>query len=100
MDANVEMMKSELQSLKEANHPRIVQLMGVHLNPPDYPIFSAGLVMELMEGGSLFSRLHSTTTTGATDTTQLAPLPRSLHTPACWLRIAMDMVEGINYLHR
>mmetsp|Transcript_59185 Transcript_59185/g.105184 ORF Transcript_59185/g.105184 Transcript_59185/m.105184 type:complete len:592 (+) Transcript_59185:47-1822(+) len=45
---------NEVQKLEQIRHPHILQVLGLHRKPP-----ALCLIMELVEGGSLYQLLHS-----------------------------------------
>jgi ubiquitin len=85
-DRTLSLLNAELEVLSQLHHPRIVTLIGVcrGLRAGEG---SAALVLELMKRGSLFRMLHRCL---------CGPYPLTL---LAKLRILMDAVEGMRFLH-
>jgi serine/threonine protein kinase len=80
-------LQTELAVLSQLRHPRILTLMGVcrDLHTADG---SVGLLMELMERGSLYSILHSNFASPFAPTSTIERL-----------RLALDIADGMRFLH-
>lgn len=81
----IENFKQEVQMLARLSHPRVIELYGACLCPPQVMI-----VEELAEGGSLFARLHE----GPGGKRVCRPLPLVELLP-----IALDIADALAYLH-
>jgi len=74
----------ELNILAALRHPRLLSLMGVSRDIPQ-ELGSAGLVMEFMQNGTIFSALRLQSTSPLTDVERL--------------HIAVDVADGMRFLH-
>lgn len=71
--------QKEVANLQALKHPRLIRFIGVALEPPELCI-----VTELASGGSLHALLH---------------VSRAALTSAQRRRLALEIVEGVVYLH-
>eukprot|EP00927_Polykrikos_kofoidii_P032789 TRINITY_DN2781_c0_g2_i1.p1 TRINITY_DN2781_c0_g2~~TRINITY_DN2781_c0_g2_i1.p1 ORF type:complete len:427 (-),score=74.69 TRINITY_DN2781_c0_g2_i1:188-1426(-) len=78
--AHLEEMTKEINAMRRLRHPRLVRFMGACIQPPLLLV-----VTELVSGGSLHDRIFGQMRTN------FSPMQR--HT------IALQMVEGIGFLH-
>jgi len=81
-DRAMDRFSKEISVMSKLHHPNVVLLMGACLDPENLWI-----VMEMMEGGSCWSRLGGR---------GQSPLP-NLRTRCLW---AIDTCKGMSYLHR